>query len=382
MKKIILLIVITVSSIIFVSCGKSKDVLKRALAGDVITYQSGDSALFVTKDITLQTQTTIDNKEVIFSWSSSSPAISENGKVTRPFSSFDTNVVLTVSASYNKSTRNKTFNLVVKKVNIEEALSIGYHNGDNAHSVTQNVTLPHIIQKDGYTAQVVWESYNSLILANDGTLNPDLIGSVDAVLKATVYGTEGQIFTKMFSLRVIGITLDLEIIYSNNENSTNVKHNLNLPESVFIKGEEHSVKWTSTKPDIISNTGIVNRPFGAPVTTTLGATINNTNMSWFIRYEVTVLGINTSLVEQNTNIIYKEGDTPQTITSNITLVKSAVIDDCLITFSYITDNENVIDANGNVTRRKTDSLVTMYVSAASGTHTYTFSYNLKVLKEE
>ncbi|MDR2828224.1 MAG: hypothetical protein LBV51_02255, partial [Acholeplasmatales bacterium] len=130
MKKVLLLILSLVASIVLVSCTRANDVLDKAIAQAVITYQTGDNADSVTKNVTLPASTKVGKKDVSYSWESSIPStVSVAGVVTRPFSSSDTSLVLTVTASYEDAAKTKVFPITVKKVDIVSALNIGYAAG-------------------------------------------------------------------------------------------------------------------------------------------------------------------------------------------------------------------------------------------------------------
>ena len=117
----------------------------------LIGYAEGDSESSVTSDVTLPTSGA-DGVEI--SWSSTAEmVIATNGEVTRPDVG-EPNAMVSLTATLSKAGATdvtKTFDLTVlaevasaqDQVDAaSSALMIGYAEGDNENSVTQDVTLP------------------------------------------------------------------------------------------------------------------------------------------------------------------------------------------------------------------------------------------------
>ncbi|MDR2828225.1 MAG: hypothetical protein LBV51_02260 [Acholeplasmatales bacterium] len=373
MKKILLLILALVTSIVLVSCKYEKDVLATALSNVQIIYAQGDRSDSVTKNVTLPTSTKVLKKEVSYSWESSVPsALSALGVVTRPFSSSDTSLVLTLTASYEDAAKTKVFPITVKKVDIVSALNIGYAAGDHALSVSKDVTLPSTVQASGYTAQVQWVSSNVGVITSSGAVIHYFGDDTIVRLTATASGSEGQSITKSFDLTVLGYNVDLAIGYAPLENSQNVKHNVTLPSSVSASGISASVTWSSSNASVVSASGVVSRPFGDATSVTLSATITTPASSTTKIYVVSVIGIPISLVTESAAI-------EQSVTSNINLPISATIDTVNISYTWETSNSGVIDKTGKVTRQAQDTIVTLTYTAHNGVHTYSVAFDVTVI---
>ncbi|MFD5018369.1 immunoglobulin-like domain-containing protein [Paenibacillus sp. NPDC058367] len=204
-------------------------------------------------------------------WSASDKkVIDTDGKVTRPgYLEGDQTVTLTAVISKGEVTFKKEFILIVKAkiADINEQLAeeigmlrIGYTNPDSVNSVTQNIQL---ISNGFYDSKVVWTSHRSDIVSNTGEIQRPL---KDTIVRLTARVTKDGFFhEKDFYITVKGTSLvdlpkdelNANIVYAPGDSENSVKKNLFLT----TKGDTGSLlTWTSSNPDIISNTGRVSRP--------------------------------------------------------------------------------------------------------------------------
>jgi len=204
-------------------------------------------------------------------WSTSNKeVIGIDGKVTRPgYLEGDQKVTLTAVVSKGEVTFKKEFVLYVKAkiADINEQLAeeigmlrIGYTNPDSVNSVTQNIQL---ISNGFYDSKVVWTSHRSDIVSNTGEIQRPL---KDTIVRLTARVTKDGFFhEKDFYITVKGTSLvdlpkdelNANIVYAPGDSETSVKKNIFLT----TKGDTGSLlSWTSSNPDIISNTGRVSRP--------------------------------------------------------------------------------------------------------------------------
>lgn len=166
----------------------ASDVVKDALDKAELVFAEGDNKNSVTQDITLPT-----NEDVVFEWSSNSSTISNTGVVTR--STVDTNVKLTLKATYKNFTLEKAFDLVViGKADpndvLEDAVNhVGFKfgSGDSSNYVTQDITLP-----TNSTVNFEWSSNNPAISNTGVVTRADNDINVQLTLKATYQDLELQ----------------------------------------------------------------------------------------------------------------------------------------------------------------------------------------------
>lgn len=109
-KAIFTLVMVVVAAMALVACNQKSDqeYVDEVLDSVSVTFQSGDSALSVTKNLTLPTSL----GEVTISWSSSKPSVISNaGVVTR--ANQNEAVTLTATITYGEASETKTFDVTV-----------------------------------------------------------------------------------------------------------------------------------------------------------------------------------------------------------------------------------------------------------------------------
>lgn len=204
-------------------------------------------------------------------WTSTEPSVlGTDGMVNRPVAGAgDRKVTLTATISKGSVTVTKEFTVTVKETRegldaqLDEAaelLAIGYQGQDSAKSVTQAITL---ISKGFYDSDVVWTSHRSDIVSSTGEVQRPL---KDTVVRLTArVAKEGFFREKEFYITVKGTSpvnlpqdeLNIQVTYAPGDSEESVTRNLFLPKT----GETGSVlTWTSSNPDVLTNTGRVKRP--------------------------------------------------------------------------------------------------------------------------
>ncbi|ERJ13593.1 immunoglobulin-like domain-containing protein [Haloplasma contractile] len=147
----------------------------------------------------------------------------------------------------------------------KEDLNVVYSNGDSADSVTKRVTL---ITSGINSAIITWESSNTDVIANDGTVTrPDFgDGDAEVTLTATIM-KEDESVTKAFDLivkeieqtdqeKVDAAKTNLEITFATGDDASSVTSDITLP----TEDGDVTISWISAKTDIITNAGVVTRP--------------------------------------------------------------------------------------------------------------------------
>lgn len=159
--------------------------------------------------------------EILWSVSSNSGVLNENGTVVR--GNNDETVILTATILFNDEQTEKTFNVVVKRKPVNTDLTeagekLTYEailkDGVSPHAVTNSgdITLPDMIDD----TEVVWESSNENIVSADGTVTPAELSDREITLTATLTNN-GESIEKSFE--IIVLSQNSELIYAENFDS-------------------------------------------------------------------------------------------------------------------------------------------------------------------
>lgn len=253
MKKIFSFLLVILMAIVVASCTKdnTEELLKEAKDALTITFQTGDSAESVTKNITL---VTVGKHGATITWSSSNTSIIANdGKVTRPANGQgDKEVTLTATIKLNNKETTKEFKVTVKELpktdeeKVNEAknqLAITFGQGDDTDNVTKDLTLPTQVGE----ATVTWQSSDPEYITNDGKVTRPSYNEADITVVLTATLKVGSAEAKKDFILVVkarDYMLDNEI-----------------------------VDETLKEIIILSNQGKTKGSFALPVTSRFGATI-------------------------------------------------------------------------------------------------------------
>jgi phosphoribosylformylglycinamidine (FGAM) synthase PurS component len=358
---------------------------KAALA---IGYQPGDAASSVTQDLSLPVTGAAGTS---VAWTSSDPAISTTGVVTRPVTD-DLPVTLTATISLNAASDTRVFIVTVKAqmtdaeavAAAKAALTIGYASGDSAASVTQNVTLP----ATGSSACTIgWASSDPATISAAGVVQQPAIGNEQVTLTATISSHEVS-DTAQFTLIVIGQMSDeaavaaaksaLNIVYASGDSAASVTQNVGLPTT---GADACTISWSSDTPAVISATGTVTQPQGDPVVVTLTATISSHAVSDTKQFALTVQPVMNDLAAVEADkaalaIGYGPGNSASHVTGNIVLPTSGVNGS---TITWSSSDPAIISISGGVTiPTDADANVTMTATIARGLASDTADFPLTV----
>ena len=358
---------------------------KAALA---IGYQPGDAASSVTQDLSLPVTGAAGTS---VAWTSSDPAVSTTGVVTRPVTD-DLPVTLTATISLNAASDTKVFIVTVKAqmtdaeavAAAKAALTIGYAQGDSAASVTQNVTLP----VTGSSACTIrWASSDAATISAAGVVQQPAIGNEQVTLTATI-SSHAVSDTAQFTVTVIGQTSDaaavaaakaaLNIVYASGDSAASVTQNVGLATS---GADGCTISWSSDTPAVISATGTVTQPQGDPVVVTLTAIISSHAVSDTKQFVLTVQPVMNDLAAVEADkaaltIGYGPGDSATHVTGNIVLPTSGVNGS---TITWATSDPAIISISGGVTvPTDNDANVTMTATITKGMASDTASFALTV----
>ncbi|MEK5031003.1 S-layer homology domain-containing protein [Paenibacillus sp. FSL R7-0302] len=327
-------------------------------------------------------------------WTSTEPSIlGPEGTVNRPGANEgDREVTLTATITKGNVTVIKEFVVTVKAkregldAQLDEAaelLAIGYQGQDTAKSVTQAITL---ISKGNYDSDVVWTSHRSDIVSNTGEVQRPL---KDTVVRLTArVAKEGFFREKDFYIKVKGTSpvnlpqdeLNIQVTYAPGDSEESVTRNLFLPKT----GETGSVlTWTSSNPDVLTNTGRVKRPGPDEEDVTVELTVKLADPD---RPGETLVKTFTIVVKKlsdqeaaedaarstgiNTAATFAPGDTWESVTEAFVLLQTGKYD-TKITWSsneasVIAVQQNAEQAKGNVTLPPKDTNVILTATFTRG----------------
>lgn len=276
LKSIFAVFVIALALFILAACeediqGKTDaEILAMAKEQVQIAYQTGDTSVSVTKNITLPGSLTVEGKQVTITWASSNEDIIEidgsTGKVTRPANA-NVEVTLTATVTLGEATDDIEIKVTVIKAEVspQEALQALTLTGATYNSTTDfwttsgNLTLATTSM--GLT--VTWTSANTDLIKNDGTVTRPAWDSSDQLvqLTATINGVSR-------TFKVIVLKIDVKPVSAKLQEAYNallipgvtdgVAADLNLPATVGQEGVK--VSWKSSNPDVLSDEGVVFYP--------------------------------------------------------------------------------------------------------------------------
>lgn len=267
-RKLLVAFVIVLTGIFLVACKPSDDteeVFNEVLDTLALVYNGEDTSSSVTQNLTLPTSV----RGVTITWVSSNTAVITNaGVVTRP--TVDTEVTLTATLTLGDFEDTKPFTVTVLGLaDPEDALDaititgaeLTYDESTNRYTTTANLVLP--TTSLGLT--VVWTSTNSAVISANGTVVRPGFGESNStvILTATIAEETRTFAVVVLALTVKPVTQILEeasevLLLAGTGNGVSL--DLELPTQSFgALGEVVTVTWTSSHPDIISATGIVNR---------------------------------------------------------------------------------------------------------------------------
>ena len=272
-----------------------QDEVNEAISVLSIGLATGDTMSSVTGNITLPTT----QNSLTVTWSSSNTSvISNTGVVTRPGKG-QAAVVVTLTAEIEKGTGfgTKDFQVTVQPIpyTVEDALEAIVITGSELtlnpttghYTTTANITLPTSI----FGFDITWSSANPAVISNTGVVVRPAYGQSDStvVLTATVLEEEVYIVVIVSAITVKPDELIIQEAYDSlllANIGSGVATDLTLPTTVGTEGV--TVTWSSDKPDVLSNLGVVNRQ-PEHTTVVLTATLHYNNLTLEKDFQIVVL---------------------------------------------------------------------------------------------
>ncbi|HEU5139781.1 MAG TPA: immunoglobulin-like domain-containing protein [Bacillales bacterium] len=370
-----------------------------------IGYAEGDSAESVTQDITIDFPGE-NGSSIAWKVDPDNVIDPSAGKVTRPsYIEGDQDVTLTATITNGEAAETKIFNLTVKALPItsEEAvqldkatLVIGYAEGDNKDSVTQDITLETIGANE---STITWVSSDDTWITDNGTVTRPSFTQGDQTVTMTATIENGTATdTKEFVVTVIALPItdaeavqldkdSLAIGYAEGDSADSVTQDITLE---TIGENESTITWVSSDETWITDDGTVTRPSftKGDQTVTMTATIENGTVTDTKEFVLIVKALPITEAEavqldkDSVEIEYADGDSAASVTQDIT-IKEPGTHGSLI--SWVVNPVDVIDpATGEVTRPsyiEGDQKVTMTATITNGevTETKIFKMTVKAL---
>jgi hypothetical protein len=324
----------------------------------VITYAAGDSAVSVTKGLTLPA---LGLHATTVSWVSSDLSVITNAGVVSQPPVGDASVTLTATLTLGSTSDTKAFPVTVKAQMTEAeavadektALSITYAAGDSATAVTQNVTLA---SSGAHGTEITWASTDSNVVSIAGAVTRPEIGDAGITLTATI--TLGAATTtKAFPLTVkaqwteaqalADAIANLSIGYATDDSADSVTKDLTLAPN-GLHGS--TVTWGSNDMSLIGNTGTVHRPITGDTPVTLTATVTLGSSTDKKDFPLTLIALMTDAqaIDSAKNALeigYAPGDADTTVTQTLDLPLTG-INGC--TVSWTSSDPSIISNDGSV----------------------------------
>ncbi|MCP3747915.1 immunoglobulin-like domain-containing protein, partial [Paenibacillus sp. A3M_27_13] len=199
-------------------------------------------------------------------WSSSKPlVIAADGTLTRPsYNSGDTDVTLTATLQLAGLTKTKNFTAHVLSLPMSdtEAVDAAYRALElPMTTVTGDVYLP----KDAlHGVQVSWSSTQPQFLDHTGHVTfPSYVQGDQTITLEAVVSRGGVELRKTFSLLVPALPVSADEAVNLAANTLNLDYPQGIKDSIALPRTgafDTQIDWSSDQPDILSNSGQVNRP--------------------------------------------------------------------------------------------------------------------------
>lgn len=199
-------------------------------------------------------------------WSSSKPlVIAADGTLTRPsYNSGDTDVTLTATLQLAGLTKTKNFTAHVLRLPMSdtEAVDAAYKALElPITTVTGDVYLP----KDALNGvQVSWSSNQPQFLDHTGHVTfPSYVQGDQTITLEAVVSRGAVELRKTFSLLVPALPVSVDEAVNLAANTLNLDYPQGIKDSIALPRTgafDTQIDWSSDQPDILSNSGQVNRP--------------------------------------------------------------------------------------------------------------------------
>ncbi|MDR1698127.1 MAG: hypothetical protein LBR37_04420 [Erysipelotrichaceae bacterium] len=244
-----------------------------------------------------------------------------------------------------------------------ETLEISFEGDNSPDFITDNITLPQIVQVGGKIVDISWLSSNEQIISREGVVNRPSVDTDVTLTAKALYGSD--IASKVFNFHVIADEIfdlafdSIAIGYHIGDDASHVRNHLSLPEMITIKQEVLIVTWSSSNESVLSHEGFVTRT-DADIEVTLSAKITYNGFQKSQDYQLIVLKYDVlALALETLEIGYQAGDDATKVTSDIDLPMQVKFKNSSFLVSWSSSNENVITSKGVITRYGVARAVTL-----------------------
>ncbi|WP_240419892.1 S-layer homology domain-containing protein [Paenibacillus periandrae] len=213
------------------------------------------------------------------------------------------------------------------------------------------------------------------------TVTVTLTGDTGAVARITITIEAGGGTVEVSpDIAAVNASRDALVIgYATGDSEASVKSNLKL--LITDSNNGTTITWSSSNTSVIGNDGTVTRP-AADTSVTLTATISkgtSTATKSFTVLVVKATGNSETAVAASINALaigYASGDSAASVTQNLTLETSDVVNGTTITWS--SSNAAVVSNTGVVVRPTADTVVTLTATVSSGSNSGTKEFQVTV----
>ncbi|WP_281613060.1 immunoglobulin-like domain-containing protein [Flammeovirga sp. SubArs3] len=264
-----------------------------------------------------------------------------------------------------------------------EALEVLFADGNDANNVSQNITL---VNEGLNNTTVTWDASAHANITNDGevTITDDEV-TADIVATVTLGDLSGQ---KSFTLTTAASSDDvivervagkLEVEYAEGDSQEAVTASVTLTTS-YDEYEEVQIEWESSNDAVITSTGVLTVPMEV-TEVTLTATITLNETSTTKSFVLTVLNNEEELIQEAFDalaIIYAEGDSTESVTSDLTLITEGLHNSEI---SWVSDRTTITN-EGVVTRSFRDINTNLTATIQLGQSTMVKEFEVIVIAEQ
>lgn len=212
--------------------------------------------------------------------------LSNTGVVKRGLE--DVVVKLTVTVKKGDKEATKTVSVTVKGYEINDVLDLALSQITLPAETSTNLTMPKLDVTDTRFAglTLTFTSDKPAVISNEGVVTQKTQNETVKITAKVAYGETSK--TKVLTVVVLARALNDE------EKVAAAKAAVSLPESTKVDimlPDTHSgvnITWASNKADVLSNEGVVNRPYLTDVVVTLTATFKSGSVQETKTYNITV----------------------------------------------------------------------------------------------
>lgn len=313
--------------------------------------------------------TSIDGYDIVYT-SSSESALVDGDLVVVTREEYDQNIIITASVTIEGKTYEKTFNLIILKIDLENPIREVLALLDIPSTTKEDFILPTNV--DG--VEIIWKSNNSNIKIENG--NAVVTQSETDVTVILTANAKYEMFegSKTYDVKVLKIESPIDGILDDVEIPVEVEENFTIESEI----EGFDVTWTSSNEDyieIINDEAIVNRGI-VDTNIVLTANVVYSTFEESKTFTVKVIGDDVNPLEG----LLDQVTVPTEVTSDFNLQTTVGGYD----IEYVSNNSaiSISDGVALVTQSKNDVKLSIIATIRDGDFISNKSFDITVLKIE